>query len=231
MWSFLRDLTAVAFRTSKHINTRMIAFFIYRKCIRYEKLQLICNYFWQESSAGLCSVGTGTLWSRQPYPDHWSFAMVFLSCHSSLLGDGIKTQPPVDRRFRPVPLGFYCSKHWQPPRTGRNLRSTGGLVLKSPLMAMWYAHCKFYCSYYFWKSLYRRTWTLDNVCFRRNWRLIALFKAAKVSSGCSFKVCASFDYQMLSTVSLQIILQLELHNYIFSQNYPLCIYSTKCTES
>ena len=27
-----------------------------------------------------------------------------------LLKDGFKTQPPVDRRFRPVPPGFYCSK-------------------------------------------------------------------------------------------------------------------------
>ena len=26
------------------------------------------------------------------------------------LRDGFKTQPPVDRRFRPVPPGFYCSK-------------------------------------------------------------------------------------------------------------------------
>ena len=33
---------------------------------------------------------------------------------------GFKTQPPVDRRFRPVPPGFYCSKQWQPPGTGRN---------------------------------------------------------------------------------------------------------------
>ena len=24
-----------------------------------------------------------------------------------------------DRRFRPVPAGFYCSKLWQPSRTGR----------------------------------------------------------------------------------------------------------------
>ena len=24
--------------------------------------------------------------------------------------DGFKTQPPVDRRFRPIPPGFYCSK-------------------------------------------------------------------------------------------------------------------------
>ena len=50
--------------------------------------------------------------------------------------DGFKTQPPVDRRFRPVPPGFYCSKQWQPPGTGRNRRSTGGWVLKPPLS--WY---------------------------------------------------------------------------------------------
>ena len=24
--------------------------------------------------------------------------------------DGFKTQPPIDRRFRPVPASFYCSK-------------------------------------------------------------------------------------------------------------------------
>ena len=29
---------------------------------------------------------------------------------NGLLRDGFKTQPPVDRRFRPVPPGFYCSK-------------------------------------------------------------------------------------------------------------------------
>ena len=50
-----------------------------------------------------------------------------------ILRDGFKTQPPVDRRFRPVPPGFYCSKQWQPPGTGRNRRSPGGWVLKSPL--------------------------------------------------------------------------------------------------
>ena len=47
--------------------------------------------------------------------------------------DGFKTQPPVDRWFRPVPAGFYCSKQWQPPVTGRNCRSTGGWVLKPPV--------------------------------------------------------------------------------------------------
>ena len=35
-------------------------------------------------------------------------------------------------RFR---SGFHCSKQWQPPRTGRNRRSTGGWVLKPPLSA------------------------------------------------------------------------------------------------
>ena len=53
--------------------------------------------------------------------------------HAALLRDGFKTQPLVDRRFRPVPSGFYCSKQWQPPGTGRNRRSTSGWVLKSPL--------------------------------------------------------------------------------------------------
>ena len=46
---------------------------------------------------------------------------------------GFKTQPLVNRRFRPVTAGFYCSKQGQPPRTGRNRRSTGGWVLKPPL--------------------------------------------------------------------------------------------------
>ena len=49
------------------------------------------------------------------------------------LRGGFKTQPPVDRRFHPVPPGFYCSKQCQPPGTGRNRRSTGGCVLKPPL--------------------------------------------------------------------------------------------------
>ena len=49
--------------------------------------------------------------------------------------DGFKTQPPVDRRFRPVPPCFYCSKQWQSPGTGRNRRSTGGWVLKPPLIS------------------------------------------------------------------------------------------------
>ena len=51
------------------------------------------------------------------------------------LRDDFKTQPPVDRLFRPVPVptGFYCSKQWQPPGSGQNRRSTGGWVLKSPL--------------------------------------------------------------------------------------------------
>ena len=54
------------------------------------------------------------------------------------LRDGFKTQPPVDRRFSPVPAGFYCSKQWQPPGTGQNRRSTGGWVLKPPLKDMEY---------------------------------------------------------------------------------------------
>ena len=37
------------------------------------------------------------------------------------------------------------------------------------------------------------------------------FQGLVIRSNCSFKVCASFDYQMLSLVSLQIILQLGLH--------------------
>ena len=49
------------------------------------------------------------------------------------LRDDFKTQPPVDRRFRPVPGGFYCLEQKQPPGTGRNRRSTGGWVLKPPL--------------------------------------------------------------------------------------------------
>ena len=32
--------------------------------------------------------------------------------------DDFKTQPPVDRRFHPVPGGFYYSKQWQQAGTG-----------------------------------------------------------------------------------------------------------------
>ena len=53
--------------------------------------------------------------------------------HYQFVRDGFKTQPPVDRQFRPVPASFYCSKQWQPPGTGRNRWSTGGWVLKPPL--------------------------------------------------------------------------------------------------
>ena len=132
----------------------------------YEKLQLICNYFWQESRAGLWSVMTGTLWSRQPYPDHWSFVDGF-SCLSFIVA-------------------------WQ-----------CGMPTVSFIAAL-----------VFEKSLYRRTCPLDNVIFRRNWRLVALFKAAKVSSFGLVVVSRSVHpsiIKMLSTVSLQIILQLELH--------------------
>ena len=58
----------------------------------------------------------------------------FLDLALTFLRDGFKTQPPVDRRFRPVPPGFYCSKQWQPARTGGSRRSTGGWVLKPPLI-------------------------------------------------------------------------------------------------
>ena len=57
------------------------------------------------------------------------------------LRDGFKTQPPVDRGFRPVPPSFYCSKQWQLPGTGRNRRSTGGWVLKSPLIWIFKSNC------------------------------------------------------------------------------------------
>ena len=49
------------------------------------------------------------------------------------LRDDFRTQPLVNRRFRPVPGGFYCSKQWQPTGTRLNRRSTGGWVLKPPL--------------------------------------------------------------------------------------------------
>ena len=44
-----------------------------------------------------------------------------------------KTQPPVDRRFRPVPGGCHCLEQWKPGGTGRNRRPTGGWVLKPSL--------------------------------------------------------------------------------------------------
>ena len=46
---------------------------------------------------------------------------------------GFKTQPPVDRRFRPVPGGCHCLEQKKPGGTGRNRRSTGGWVLKPSL--------------------------------------------------------------------------------------------------
>ena len=49
------------------------------------------------------------------------------------LRDDFKTQPSVDRRFHPGPAGFYCSKQWQPPRTGQNCWSTSCWVLQSTL--------------------------------------------------------------------------------------------------
>ena len=67
-----------------------------------------------------------------------------------LLGAASKPQPPVDRRFRPVPPGFYCSKQWQPPGTRQNRRSTGGWVLKPPLsVRVW---IQFYVLSYTWGS-------------------------------------------------------------------------------
>ena len=62
-----------------------------------------------------------------------NFCVAFLENFFIEFRDGLKTQPPVDRRFRPVLGGFYRSKQWQPPGTGRNRRSTGGWVLKPPL--------------------------------------------------------------------------------------------------
>ena len=61
----------------------------------------------------------------------WNHGMFYRKRNN--VRDGFKTQPPVDRRFRPVPPGFYCTKQWQPPGTGRNHRSTVGWVLKPPL--------------------------------------------------------------------------------------------------
>ena len=61
---------------------------------------------------------------------HWNFSRP----NGFYVRDGFKPQPPVDRWFRPVPPGFYCCKQWQPPWTRRNRRSTGGWVLKPPLM-------------------------------------------------------------------------------------------------
>ena len=43
-----------------------------------------------------------------------------------------KTQPLVDRWFRLVLAGFYCSKQWQPPRTGRNRRLSFEVAPNNP---------------------------------------------------------------------------------------------------
>ena len=71
------------------------------------------------------------------FPEFISSISILCILESSVatwvIRDGFKTQPPVDRRFRPVPPSFCCSKQWQPPGTGRNRRSTGGWVLKPPL--------------------------------------------------------------------------------------------------
>ena len=85
----------------------------------------------QKKGVGLCR------WSRF-WVFIWcsfflSFKMTWWYYLSKMIRDGFKTQPPVDRRFRPVPPGFYCSKQWQPPGNGRNRRLTGGWVLKPPL--------------------------------------------------------------------------------------------------
>ena len=55
---------------------------------------------------------------------------------SKLFRGGFKTQPPVDRRFRPVPGGCHCLEQLKPGGTGRNRRSTGGWVLKPSLTNM-----------------------------------------------------------------------------------------------
>ena len=148
----------------------------------YEKLQLICNYFWQESSAGLWSVMTGTLWSRQPYPDHWYFVDGF-SCLSFIVA-------------------------WQ-----------CGMPTVSFIAAL-----------AFEKSLYRRTCPLDNVFFRRNWRLIALFKAAKVSSF-GLVVFHGLCILRLSNASDGVFTD-NLATWItYSRKTTRYVYSAKCTES
>ena len=51
-----------------------------------------------------------------------------------IVRDGFKTQPPVDRWFRPVQARFsIVLKVMTTPGIGRNRRSTGGWVLKPPL--------------------------------------------------------------------------------------------------
>ena len=40
----------------------------------------------------------------------------------------------IQLQFCPVPASFYRAKQWQPPGTGRNRRSTGGWILRSPLI-------------------------------------------------------------------------------------------------
>ena len=58
--------------------------------------------------------------------------MEFFTVKTWLRG-GFKTQPPVDRRFRPVPRGCHCLEQYKPGGTGRNRQSTGGWVVKPPL--------------------------------------------------------------------------------------------------
>ena len=96
------------------------------------------SYLWNRFFTGLCHCWRGvTIWKLQwkvtKIKDKYIFKTSFYF-NVIEVRDNFKTQLPVDRRFRPVPAGFYCSKQRQPPGTVRNHRSTGGWVLKSPLI-------------------------------------------------------------------------------------------------
>ena len=67
------------------------------------------------------------------YPHFPPFFKVLILLVSEILRGGFKTQPPVDRRFRPVPGGCHRLELKKPGGTGRNRRSTGGWDLKTSL--------------------------------------------------------------------------------------------------
>ena len=121
--------------------------------------------------------------------------------------DGFKTQPPVDRRFCRVPAGFYYSKQWQPPGTGRNQWLTSGWVLKSPLT---------FCGSNRNGTLYRnlpqyfnRNWTLNwqffpagfNIQFNWNFWIGAFFHR-----GCVDLICIAQSTDMRVWVQIWFVL-------------------------
>ena len=120
-------LRHLSFTTEKGLKI-LIILLLFSECFHLSKKAQSLNFPLWHAAWHSCHLQFST-WYTHLRSETYQLILVGIN----FFRDCFKTQPPVDPRFCPVPVGFYSSKQWQPPGTGRNRRSTGGWILKPSL--------------------------------------------------------------------------------------------------